>query len=199
MLTRLKVSGFKNLLDVDVRFGAFTCLAGPNGAGKSNLFDAIAFLAALADAPLMEAAMTVRGVERPADIDTLFYCNGGRIDEQMTFEVEMITQQAGVDDLGQPARAGVTFVRYQLTLGRGSGVGPPLMIISEDLDRIPLSEARSRLLFPHRVAWRRSVLWGRRSSPSVREHSRGSGMPAVYHHHPATSRNAAGSAEYTNS
>jgi predicted ATPase len=44
MLTRLKVSGFKNLVDVDVRFGPFTCVAGANGVGKSNLFDAIRFL-----------------------------------------------------------------------------------------------------------------------------------------------------------
>ncbi len=41
MLTRLKVSGFKNLVDVDVHFGPFTCIAGANGVGKSNLFDAI--------------------------------------------------------------------------------------------------------------------------------------------------------------
>ncbi len=47
MLTRLQVSGFKNLVDVDVRFGPFTCVVGPNGAGKSNLFDAIRFLHAL--------------------------------------------------------------------------------------------------------------------------------------------------------
>ena len=50
MLTRLKVSGFKNLVGVDVRFGPFTCIAGANGIGKSNLFDAIAFLGALASA-----------------------------------------------------------------------------------------------------------------------------------------------------
>jgi predicted ATP-binding protein involved in virulence len=56
MLTRLKVSGFKNLVDVDVRFGPFTCIAGPNGVGKSNLFDAIAFLSALAEKPLIDAA-----------------------------------------------------------------------------------------------------------------------------------------------
>ena len=43
MLTRLKVSGFKNLVDVDIRFGPFTCIAGANGVGKSNLFDAINF------------------------------------------------------------------------------------------------------------------------------------------------------------
>ena len=29
MLTRLKVKGFKNLVDVDIRFGPFTCIAGP--------------------------------------------------------------------------------------------------------------------------------------------------------------------------
>lgn len=48
MLTRLRVRGFKKFVDVDVRFGPFTCIAGPNGVGKSNLFDAILFLRARA-------------------------------------------------------------------------------------------------------------------------------------------------------
>ena len=57
MPTRLKVSGFKNLVDVDIQFGPFTCIAGANGVGKSNLFDAIRFLSALAeDQTLIEAA-----------------------------------------------------------------------------------------------------------------------------------------------
>ncbi|MBU4419712.1 MAG: AAA family ATPase, partial [Proteobacteria bacterium] len=43
MLTRLKISGFKNLVDVDVHFGPFNCITGVNGSGKSNLFDAIKF------------------------------------------------------------------------------------------------------------------------------------------------------------
>ena len=49
MLTRFEVSGFKNLNDVVVEFGPFTCVAGPNAVGKSNLFDAIRFLSGLAD------------------------------------------------------------------------------------------------------------------------------------------------------
>ena len=49
MLTRLRVQGFKSLIDAEVRFGPFTCIAGANGAGKSNLFDAILFLRDLAD------------------------------------------------------------------------------------------------------------------------------------------------------
>ena len=61
MLTRLQIKGFKNLVDVDVRFGPFTCAAGCNGVGKSNLFDAICFLGSLARMPLLEAAQSVRG------------------------------------------------------------------------------------------------------------------------------------------
>ena len=41
MLTRVAIKGFKNLVDTEVRFGAFTCVAGVNGVGKSNLFDVI--------------------------------------------------------------------------------------------------------------------------------------------------------------
>jgi AAA15 family ATPase/GTPase len=71
MLTRLKVSGFKNLVDVEIRFGPFTCIAGPNGVGKSNVFDAIRFLSALADRSLIEAALSVRAEGgRAADLRT---------------------------------------------------------------------------------------------------------------------------------
>ena len=59
MLTRLQVSGFKNLVDVDVRFGPFTCIAGANGTGKSNLFDAIQFMSRLAS----ETFVRCRGVD----------------------------------------------------------------------------------------------------------------------------------------
>ncbi|MGB7485366.1 MAG: AAA family ATPase, partial [Phormidesmis sp.] len=72
MLTRLRISGFKNLVDVDIRFGPFTCIAGTNGVGKSNLFDAIRFLSSLADRPLIEAAMSVRDEEgKSGDVRSL--------------------------------------------------------------------------------------------------------------------------------
>lgn len=73
MLTRLKIRGFKNLVDVDVAFGPFTCIAGANGVGKSNLFDAIRFLSSSADQALLEAARSVRsdgGPTRSGDLQS---------------------------------------------------------------------------------------------------------------------------------
>lgn len=117
MLTRLKVSGFKNLVDVDVRFGAFTCVAGANGVGKSNLFDAIRFLSAIADRPLIEAALSVRDEGgKTSDIRSLFHRIGNEYADKMSFEAEVVISQEGIDDLGQKAEASITFLRYSITL-----------------------------------------------------------------------------------
>jgi predicted ATPase len=172
MLTRLKVSGFKNLEGVDIRFGPFTCIAGSNGVGKSNLFDAIRFLRGLADQPLIEAASTVRDEEgRTSDIRSLFHRVGDSYADRMSFVAEMIIPPEGVDDLGQPAKASTTFLRYTLELGyRGNGGGYPsgLEIVKEELVHINRSEAIDFLRFPHKAAtWRKSVLLGRRTSPLI--------------------------------
>lgn len=170
MLTRLKVSGFKNLVDVDVRFGPFTCIAGPNGVGKSNLFDAIRFLSALADRPLMEAALTVRGDEnggRKADVRSLFQRYGDDYASHMSFEAEMIVPSEGEDDLGEKAKATITFLRYSLVLkyrkneNLGS-LGSP-EIIKEQLNYIKVGEALKHLLFSHKPTWRSSAVHGKRS------------------------------------
>ena len=172
MLTRLKVSGFKNLVDVDVRFGPFTCVAGANGVGKSNLFDAIRFLSAIADRPLIDAALSVRDEEgRTADVRSLFHRVGDEYADEMSFEAEMIVPEEGVDDLGQEAKASITFLRYSLTLAYRSedslrSLGS-LEIIKEELVHINLGDARKNLLFPHSVEWRKSAVKGRRTSPFI--------------------------------
>ena len=169
MLTRLKVNGFKNLVDVDVRFGPFTCIAGANGVGKSNLFDAIHFLSTLADRPLVDAALSVRDEGgRTADVRSLFHLVGSKYDAQMSFEAEMIVPEEGMDDLGQMAKASITFLRYSVTLAyraddsrRAFGF---LELVKEELTHITQGEAAKHLLFPHSVDWRRSAVRGRTAS-----------------------------------
>ena len=118
MLLRLKVNGFKNLMDVDVRFGPFTCVAGANGVGKSNLFDAIRFLSLLANKTLTEAALSVRAEGGSAsDLRSLFHGVGDRYEDRMSFEAEMIVPAKAVDDLGQTGEASITILRYLLELG----------------------------------------------------------------------------------
>ncbi|HET6387488.1 MAG TPA: AAA family ATPase [Armatimonadota bacterium] len=103
MLTRLKINGFKNLVDVDVRFGPFTCVAGANAVGKSNLFDAIQFLSALSDQTLRKAALSVRGGGRSmSDLEHLFHRTGDISASEMSFEAEMIIPRRGVCEVGQP-------------------------------------------------------------------------------------------------
>lgn len=48
MLTRIKVSGYKSLHDVDVELSELSVLFGPNAAGKSNFLDALQLLARMA-------------------------------------------------------------------------------------------------------------------------------------------------------
>lgn len=168
MLTRLKVSGFKNLVDVDVRFGPFTCIAGPNGVGKSNLFDAIRFLSALADRPLLDAALSVRDEGgKAADIRNLFHRVGETYADTMSFEAEMLIPRNALDDLGQKAEASITFLRYSLTLAYRQGethlaLGS-LELRKEELVHINRSDARRHLPFDHHRQWRESVVQGRRA------------------------------------
>lgn len=168
MLTRLKVTGFKNLVDVDVRFGPFTCIAGVNGVGKSNLFDAIMFLSALANKPLLDAAKSVRDEEgRTSDIRALFHRVGNEFDKQMSFEVEMIVPLKGTDDLGQEAHASITTLRYAIMVGYRADNGHRLgglELLREELTHINKGDASKHFLFPHTVStWRNSAVTGRRS------------------------------------
>lgn len=169
MLTRLRVSGFKNLVDVDVRFGPFTCIAGANGVGKSNLFDAIIFLSALTEGTLAEAALSVRDESRrTGDVKGIFHRVGDQHDREMSFEAEMILPKQGLDDLGQPVEASTTLVRYVLRLGwrNSDSTHPdagPLEVLVETLQPMRLRDASDHLLFPASREWLGSVLQGRRA------------------------------------
>lgn len=186
MLTRLRVSGFKNLINVDVRFGPFTCVIGANGVGKSNLFDAIQLLSALADRSLIDAARSIRNVGvRPADIRSLFHHAGEHYGDNISLEAEMIIPGEGVDALRQRAVASTTFLRYAVTLvyradesERSFG---SLEILKEELDHINIGEATKHLLFPNKPKWRHSVIYGRRATPFISTEDQDDGCVIVLH------------------
>jgi predicted ATPase len=173
MLTRLKVSGFKNLVDVDVHFGPFTCIAGANGVGKSNLFDAILFLSSLTERTLTEAALCVRDEsQRTGNVQSIFHRFGSDHDREMRFEAEMILSKHGLDDLGQHVDASITLARYVLRLGLRKVDSPqpdagPLEILEEALVPMRLRDASEHILFPATKEWRESVLEGRRTSEFI--------------------------------
>ena len=173
MLTRLKVSNFKNLVDVDLYLGPFTCVVGPNGVGKSNLFDAIRFLSALANHTLMEAAAAVRDQDsRTAHVRDLFHRVGDHYAERITFEAEMIVPRRAIDDLGQEAEASITSLRYSLELAYretdDSLVRGALAIVKEELVPIAQRDASQHLLFPHSAKdWRKSAVCGKRHAPFI--------------------------------
>ncbi len=173
MLTRLKISGFKNLVDVDIHFGPFNCITGVNGSGKSNLFNAIKFLSALSDSTLIAAAVSVcREGKKTSDIRSLFHCVGGEYDKEMSFEAEVIIPEQGIDDLGRKAKAGITFLRYIVTIAYRDDNSLPslgsLELVREELDRINLRDASKHLKFPHKAGlWRKSVIKGKRALPFI--------------------------------
>lgn len=176
MLTRLHIKGFKNLVDVDIRFGPFTCIAGANGVGKSNLFDAIAFLSALSEKPLIDAALSVRDEGgKTGDIRSLFHRVADDFDNEMSFEAEMIIPKHGYDDLGQSAEATSTFLKYFLALryrqDEGQRAVGGLEILKEELTHIKklrvADDAKKQIPFTKSTAWKNSVIYGSRGTPFI--------------------------------
>lgn len=191
MITRFQVDGFKNLVGVDLHFGPFTCIAGSNGVGKSNLFDAIRFLGELASRPLMDAAATVRDSRRAADVRTIFHRSGDGCAERMRFDVEMIVPEQAVDDVGQTAKATMTFLRYELELGLRTNPdtgGPQLVIRYEELRSLKRGEAKDHLPFGHSAAWRNSVITGVRRGPAYVSTSIEDGQCVIRRHQDGGSR-----------
>ena len=153
VLTRLEVSGFKNLVGLEVDFGPFTCIAGPNGTGKSNVFDAIQFLSLLAQHPIMEAAQLVRSTTgRSSDPKDLLFAQGEHQSSEMSLAAEMIVPQIVTDDFGREAIVTSTFLRYEVRLAyesASSGFGSlgRLVLLHESLDYIRKTDA------PKHIPW----------------------------------------------
>ncbi|MDP9841927.1 AAA family ATPase [Streptosporangium lutulentum] len=169
MLTRLEVQGFKNLLDVRVDFGPFTCIAGANGIGKSNVFDAIEFLSYLATDTLVEASQRVRGASgiRGGDPRDLFWDGYRDHPRRISLAAEMIVPSEVEDDLGAPAKPTTTFLRYELELEyippEGESSVGRLILAREELHHINRGDAGKHLRFRHSAKnFRNAVVLGQR-------------------------------------
>ena len=157
MLTRLEITGFKNLLDFSVDFGPFNCIAGPNGVGKSNLFDAIRFLSLLTDHTIMKAAQMVRGGdEESGDLRDLFWSDSESRIPSFRIAAEMLVDQSVNDEFGRPAKASSTFLRYEIEIGyeESSNLSAfsQLVLRKETLSYITEGKAVQHLKFGHSPA-----------------------------------------------
>lgn len=172
MLTRLRVQGFKNLVDLEVRFGPFTCMAGLNATGKSNVFDAISFLHWLTQRPIMEAVQLVRETKgrapEPAELFTKFE---GYTAPEMRFTAEVIVERNVADDFGVKAEAAISTLRYEVAFRLSQDDPGILELADESLSPIRISEASRTIAFKHSRVFRESVVGGRR----VRSFISGSG------------------------
>jgi predicted ATPase len=155
MIYRIRIKGFKNIKDLEVYLGPFTCIAGGNGVGKSNFFDALSFLKALTnrDNTLIDAAFKIRSKENEKkppgkDIESLFYQDENGSSKTISFEVDMVCDSNGVDDLGQMATSNTTLLRYGIEIGidlsqKFNGRG--LFLIKEELIPLPKTDAKKIL------------------------------------------------------
>jgi len=167
VLTRLQIFGFKNLVNVDIRLGPFSCIAGANGVGKSNVFDAIHFLSLLANKPIHEAAAFVRDESlRSSDPRSLFHIGPDGPVTEMRFVADMIVPKMALDDFNLPADATHTFLQYELALRwTEEGRTGRISISHESLVPIPCGEAKSKLGFGSSNDWEEKVLIGLRTAP----------------------------------
>lgn len=144
MLLRLHISGFKNLLDVQVRFGAFTCIFGENGVGKSNLFDAIRLVSLLADGrPFPLALQQLREASgRSAPAESFLTHLGEWRASEIAIEADMLVAASATDDFNNLAHAQSRVLRYRLRLGHE---GSQLRLLQESLAPVRAPEARAML------------------------------------------------------
>jgi predicted ATPase len=183
MLTRLRVKGFKNLRDVDVRFGYFTCVAGANGVGKSNLFDAIVLLSDLASMPIMKAFSQARGTNgRTADFEALFYREAAPTTPRIEFIAEMIVPREVLDDFDRKATPTASFVEYTVVLrlnldSAGLASKDSIHIEKEELRAISSSDAGKSLEFSGGTALARDKKFvfgpGKRTTPFIQTSTEG--------------------------
>ena len=144
MLLRLYVNGFKNLLDTEIHFGPFTCVAGGNGVGKSNLLEAVRFLNLLADVPFIQAVAEMRGDTRfPFTIEDIFFQGNGYIAPTITLQADMLITPHRQSLIGEVIQARNALLRYEVQLQRVEQ--HQVALVAETLRSLTAAESRELL------------------------------------------------------
>lgn len=163
MLTRFEVDGFKNLRNLAIDLGPYTCVAGANAIGKSNLFDALQFLALTGSRTLNEAAIKIRG--NGGDVRDIFAPGG-----KMSFSAEMITEKEFEDSFGKSITADQTYLRYEVdlelrdvTVGNNRNVSS-IVVTREELKPLTKADAREKLGWAKKSFVESAIMGGRRKA-----------------------------------
>jgi predicted ATPase len=185
VLTRLRIQGFKNLVDVDLRLGPFTVIAGVNGVGKSNLFDAIQLLSALSERSVLDAVTSVRQETSSANAIRIFTQGTQSQVDSVLFEAEMLVAPKVRDDLDQETSPSASHLRYTLELRHSLVPGSPvprIEIVHEALDYLKREESTAALPFARKkTKWIRSVQSGNRTKPFISTEQRSDGCYIKIH------------------
>ena len=166
MLLSLSIKNFKSIREAHVRFGPFTCFIGHNGVGKSNLFDAIHFLAALAERAIPDAATEVRHTSDGgySPLDLVF---GRNPDRGIELSADMVVPPEVEDDFGDSAKPSTTLLTYTVRL-RYASEADRLLVEHESLTHAKLKDARGFIGFDSSNSFRKSVaLGGRKGGPLI--------------------------------
>ncbi len=110
MITRIEIDGFKTFRDFGLDLGPFVAIVGANASGKSNLFDAIKFVAGVAQQDIRSAMRDIRGT--PVE---LFRSTAPcRRRKSMAFAIEMLLPPNGVDSFGTAFLLRSQRIRYEV-------------------------------------------------------------------------------------
>ncbi len=120
MLKRVKIQGYKSLVDVEVNLQPLTVLFGPNASGKSNFLDALQLLSSIATSRTLKDAFSPP--YRGTPLESFTFGPLGIKDllaqERVSFSVEVDIElsQSIVDKVNQEIRA----VRGTKTVAEGN-------------------------------------------------------------------------------
>ena len=134
MIKRLKVSGYKSLKDVEIRFQPLSVIFGPNAAGKSNLLDALNLVSRMVTKRTLKEAFDKH---RGLPLESFYYGKEGyeKLVEGDTaeahFEIDVELSSATIESIeklitekrkgigpeeGPKKRLTERFLRYSLTI-----------------------------------------------------------------------------------